>query len=140
MSVDPSTLESFTGKNVVLHRLVDGTVQELEGKVESASAVGVAFKEKGKRDIELVMPSDVENIDVAPDKPKSLAQKKLKLVTEKNVRQHLLDRHGDSRKAVSAESDEDALARHEAIDHSDLGHKHVAEEEKKEDEAGDDAA
>lgn len=139
MSVDASTLESFSGKQVILHHIQDdGTVAEREGKVDGASEAGMAFKEKGRRDVELILPNQIEELSLAPTKPKKLSQKKLKLVTESNVRQHLLDRHALTRAAVNEMSDEEGLAVHEAIDHSDLGHRHVAEDEAKEsDESGD---
>ena len=126
MSVDPSTLEQFSGKQVILHLIdEDGSVKELTGKVEDASEVGMAFKEKGKRDVDLVLPNQIEEIALAPEKPKTLAQKKLKPVTETAARQHLLDRHGYERSVVNGMSDDSAFAEHEDIDHSDLGHRHV---------------
>lgn len=130
MPIDPSTLESFDGKDVVLHRIKeDGSVEELTGKIDGASEFGVAFKEKGKRDVVLVEPKDIEEIDVAAVKPKSLPQKKLKPIDNKAVRQHLLDRHGYGRKHVNAMSDEDAVAEHDSVDHTDLGHRHMTPEE-----------
>lgn len=140
MPVDPSTLEDFDGKQVILTLIEDdGSAREVEGKVEAASAAGVAFKEKGKRDVELVEPKSIEEIALAPIKPKTLAQKKLKPVAEQNSRQHLLDRHGYDRSVVNGMSDEQAFAEHEDIDHSDLGHKHV-EPSEDDDENGDDGS
>jgi hypothetical protein len=141
MPVDPSTLEDFDGKQVILTLIEeDGSAREVEGKVEAASAAGVAFKEKGKRDVELVEPKSIEEIALAPVKPKTLAQKKLKEVTESSARQHLLDRHGYERSVVNGMSDEQAFAEHEDIDHADLGHKHVAaDDDDSEDENGEDA-
>lgn len=125
MSVDTSTLEGLSGKNVILHQIADdGSVVELEGKVEAASEMGVAFKEKGKRDVVLVEVSQIEEISAAPTKPKTLAQKKLKLIGEGQARQHLLDRHGYERSTVNGLTDEQAFQIHEDIDHADLGHRH----------------
>lgn len=135
MSVDPSTLEQYDGKQVIIHLIQeDGSVKEFEGKVEAASAEGMAFKEKGRRDVELVLPGQIEEISAAPVKPKSLTQKKLKPVAETSVRQHLLDRHGYDRPTVNQMSDEQAFAEHEDIDHSDLGHKHEDEDDENENE------
>lgn len=134
MTVDPKTLEKFAGKQVLLTlRTADGA-DEKEGKVEDASEVGMAFKEKGKRDVELVMPDEIEEIALAPSKPKTLAQKKLKEPNENTVRQHLLDRHGYERSVVNKMSDEKAWSEHEDIDHTDLGHRHITEDD--DDEAG----
>jgi len=130
MSVNPQSLVEFEGKQVILHLIQeDSSVKELEGKVEAASEFGLAFKEKGKRDSDLVEPQQIEEIALAPTKPKSLPQKKLKPVTESTARQHLLDRHGYDRSVVNGMDDEKAFAEHEDIDHTDLGHKHVAPED-----------
>jgi hypothetical protein len=126
MTVNPATLEEYDGKQVILTLIQgDGSAAEYEGKIEAASAAGVAFKEKGKRDVELVEPSQIEEISLAPVKPKSLPQKKLKPVTESTARQHLLDRHGWNRSDVNGMTDEQAFADHEDTDHDDLGHRHV---------------
>lgn len=137
MPVDPATLEEYDGKQVLLTVIQeDGSAKEFEGKIEAASPAGVAFKEKGKRDVELVEPDKIEEIALAPIKPKSLPQKKLKPVTENTVRQHLLDRHGYDRSVVNGMTDDQAFKEHEDIDHDDLGHKHV-EPDDDEDENGD---
>lgn len=136
MSVDASTLQNYSGKQVILTLVLDGgDATEHEGKVEAASEFGMAFKEKGKRESILVEPSQIEEISVAPSKPKTLSQKKLKEVTENTVRQHLLDRHGYERSVVNEMSDEQAAAEHEDIDHSDLGHRHEADNDDEDDAA-----
>lgn len=140
MTVDPKTLEEFSDKQVTIHIIKDdGDLEEKEGKIEAASEFGVAFKEKGKRDSELLEPSQIEEITLAPVKPKTLAQKKLKEVTETTARQHLLDRHGYDRSVVNEMDDAQAFAEHADIDHADLGHKHAAEDDDDEatGEAGD---
>ena len=137
MSVDAATVESFSGKQVILHKILeDGTVAELEGKIEAASEFGIAFREKGKRDADLVELNQIEEVAAVPTKPKKLVQKKLKPVSDSGVRQHLLDRHGYSRSAVNEMSEEQAVAEHNGIDHSDLGHRHV--EAETEDESAED--
>jgi hypothetical protein len=137
MTVDANTLADFAGKQVILHRIKeDGSIEELEGKVEDASEVGMAFKPKGKRDVDLVLPDEIEEISLAPTKPKTLSQKKLKPIAENAARQHLLDRHGYDRSVVNEMSDEQAFAEHNDIDHDDLGHRHEAEDEGDDDEAG----
>ena len=138
MTVDPATLEDFDGKQVILHLIKsDGSVSEVEGKVEAASAAGVAFKEKGKRDVDLVEPNTIEEIALAPVKPKNLTQKKLKPVTDSTARQHLLDRHGYDRSVVNGMDDDQAFEEHEDIDHDDLGHRHVEPDE--DDDNGDES-
>jgi hypothetical protein len=134
MAVDPSTLEEFDGKQVLLHVVVDGELVEREGKVEAASEQGMAFKEKGKRDVELIEPDQIEEIALAPTKPKTLSQKKLKEVELTTARQHLLDRHGYERSVVNKMTDEQAFADHNDIDHKDLGHRHESEDDEDGDE------
>src|SRR5690606_26126399 len=119
---------AFSGKQVILHKLLeDNTVAEVEGKIEAASEFGIAFREKGKRDADLVELKDIEEITEVPSKPKKLAQKKLKLVAAANVRQHLLARHALGRKEINEMTDEEGEAAHNQIDHSNLGHRHEAE-------------
>lgn len=138
MTVDPTTLEQFDGKQVIIHLIEEDGTREVEGKIEAASEQGVAFKEKGKRDVDLVLPAQIYEIALAPTKPKNLSQKKLKPVADSSARQHLLDRHGYDRSVVNGMTDEQAFAEHEDIDHADLGHKHVAEDDDDStDEAGD---
>lgn len=143
MAVAANTLADYDGKQVILHVINSETNQldELEGKVESASEVGMAFKEKGKRDLRLIEPSQIEEIEVAPEAPKKVAQKKLQQVTERSARQHLLDRHGYLRSWANEVSDEEAFAEHASVDHSDLGHRHLTDEEqaKKADKSESDA-
>lgn len=130
MSVDINTLDQYDGKQVILHVVQDdGSAKELEGKVEAGSPVGLAFKEKGKRDVEFIEPEKIHEIALAPEKAKTLSQRKLKPINEGQARQHLVDRHGNSRSAVNKMSDEDALKEHESIDHDDLGHRHVSDDD-----------
>lgn len=139
MSVDPKELEKFSGKQVIVHVITDdGSVEEKEGKFEEASEVGVAFKEKGKRDVDLLLPEQIEEVAAAPSKPKKLTQKKLKPATESTARQHLADRHGYDLSDLNEMSDEQAFSDHEDIDHTNLGHKHESDEDEADDEAGED--
>jgi len=130
MTVDASTLSQYDGKQVILHVIqADGSVEEKQGKIDGASEFGVAFKEKGKRDVVLVEPNEIEEIDFAPDKPKTLTQKKLRPIADASMRAHLLDRHAFSRKTVNEMTDTQAVEAHDLADHSDLGHRHMTPEE-----------
>lgn len=137
MPVDPSTFKEYEGKSVILHRQTGDGLEELEGKIEAASEGGIAFKEKGRRDPILILPTEVEELDFAPETPKKITQKTLKAVTENTVRQHLVDRHGMTRPEANKINDEEAWEIHEKIDHKDLGHKHEVEEVE-DDEVADD--
>lgn len=143
MPVIGEELAKFDGKQVILHVIQDdGSAAELEGKVEAASESGLAFREKGKRDVDLLEPSQIEEIALAPAKPKKVTQKKLKPISEQNIRQHLVDRHGMTRTEAGQLTDAEAFEKHENIDHADLGHRHVMEDEddNSESESAEDAA
>jgi hypothetical protein len=147
MTVNPNTLSDFNGKNVILTIAGPdgGDAVEVHGKVEGGSPVGLAFKEKGKREVKLVEPGDIIEIAEAPTEAKKVSQKKLKpLDKPEQARQHLADRHGYNRSDLNKMSDADAFKFHEELDHSNLGHKHVAEADKAaestESEPADDAA
>ena len=130
MTVDLNTLDQYDGKRVILTTAAEGEdAIERTGKVEAASIAGLAFKEQGKRDVELVEPAHIIEIALAPEKPKKVTQKKLKEVTESNARTHLSDRHGWSRSELNEMSDEAAFKLHDELDHDDLGHKHVSEDD-----------
>lgn len=140
MTVNPKELEKFSGKNVILTVIGDdGNAKEIPGKVEGASEVGLAFKEKGKRDVALVEPSQIEDISEAPTEAKKVTQKKLKPVEADKVRQHLADRHGYKRSDLNGMDDATAAKFHDELDHTDLGHKHVAGEDES-DQPTDDSA
>jgi hypothetical protein len=49
-------------------------------------------------------------------------------ISKEGVRQHLLDRHGLVAEKVRSMTEEDALAYHDSIDHTRLGHVHGARE------------
>jgi hypothetical protein len=130
--VDPNTLASFTGKNVLLTVKDGDEAKQIPGKVEGGSPVGLAFKEKGKREVKLVEPGDIEEIVEAPIELKKVTQKKVAILEKpEQARQHLADRHGYTRTDLNKLSDADAFKFHNELDHSDLGHKHVAKEDKK---------
>lgn len=125
MAVSLDTLKEHVGKPVILTvRLPDGTSEDQEGKIEAASDVGVGFKPKRKRDMDLIEPEDILELKAAPTKPSQLRQKKLFPVGESKVRAHLIDRHGAPLSQINSQSNEEAMTLHEKIDHSDLGHNH----------------
>lgn len=125
MSVDVKTLEALAGKQVILHLIQeDGSVSEINGKIEAAAEYGIAFKEKGKRDVDLVELSSIDEVVEAASKPRGLPQKKLRAVTVASARTHLLERHGLTRTEVNRLTDEEAFDQHNEIDHTDLGHDH----------------
>lgn len=136
MSITESLdLKEYEGKSVLLKvRDDDGEEVQLEGKVEAASQVGIAFKEKGKSGLDMFEANVILDVEALPEKPKLLKQKVLKPVPVESVRAHLADRHGINLNWLNSVTNEDAAKYHDSIDHSTgeagpLGHKHEAQDE-----------
>jgi hypothetical protein len=134
MPVDPASLSEFNKQQVILvAKGEDDQAHEYEGLVTGGSAAGLAFKPKGKREVVLVEPGDIEDIRLAPAKAKKMVQKKVKEIAEGNMRQHLVDRHGLTLQQGNDLTEEDAVKLHDKYgDHKGLGHRHVKADEKEE--------
>ena len=65
-------LSEYTGKKIVLivnlsePNEAGERAVELEGKAESANALGILFKPKGKAGLELIEASTIEEVRLAP--------------------------------------------------------------------------
>lgn len=134
-------LEGLNGKTVLFTiKAVDGSTSQVEGFVEAASAIGVAFKQKGKSTLAMYEPKDIVAAEVLPDKPKVLKQKVLQPIPLDQVRAHLADRHGINLTWLNASTNEEAAAFHDSLDHvggeaGPLGHRHEVKSEKKDEAA-----
>lgn len=130
MSVAVADLTAHVNKRVILHVIQeDQSIKEIEGKIEAASEAGLAFKEKGKSSLDLYEPQQIEEISAAPERPKPVTQKKVKPIELGQARQHLVDRHGVALSWAKEADEQAAFEYHEQLDHTDLGHKHVAPKE-----------
>lgn len=135
-AVDYKSLE----KKTVVFTVRNGDEETvIEGIVEAASAAGVAFRAKGKPQLQLLEVADIVRFEVLPEKPKVLKQKVVKEVETNKVRQHLADAHGINLNWLNSVSNEEAETFHNEIDHTNgehgpLGHRH--EEPKADDEKG----
>lgn len=135
MSVSLDDLQPFVNKEAVFHLVQDdGSLKEVTGTIKAATVAGVPFKEKGKPGLELTTADKIEEIDYAPTKPKPVTQKKIKPVEYGNARQHLVDRHGVELAWAKEADEKSAFEYHKTLDHSNLGHVHVAPEAEKKDE------
>lgn len=118
----------YVDKKVVLVRNEKGKTlaEEIEGTLISANDSLIMLKPKGKTQATLIEVGEVEKIDYAPEKSKSLTRKALKPVEFGQARAHLLERHGMKLAEVNVLSEKDAFELHKGIDHEkdDLGHKH----------------
>lgn len=132
-AIELTEIEKLVDKESELTLLAeDGTTSKVVGTVKAASAAGVAFKPKGQSSVKLLELREILAGEAAPEKPKPITQSKQKPVPEGQMRRHLATYHGISLKWCREATEEQAVEFHNGVDHSDLGHKHVAEEEKKE--------
>lgn len=124
-------LAKLVDKESIVHLIQeDGTTKEVTGTILAATPAGVPFKEKGKAAVQLLNATDFYEAVAAPEKPKPITQSKQKPVPEGQMRRHLAMYHGTSLKWCRENTEEAAVAFHNSIDHSDVGHRHVAEDEK----------
>ncbi|HEY6021160.1 MAG TPA: hypothetical protein VIY48_15025 [Candidatus Paceibacterota bacterium] len=139
MAVD-TNLADFNDKKVVIVHNEDGKTEatETEGTVQGANEQGVLLKPKGKTNFQLITKDKIVEIRLAPDTAKNIGQRKLKIITLGQARQHLADRHGYTLEQVNALTEEAAFTEHNKIDHAKLGHLHS--DAKADDKAADEAA
>lgn len=131
---DTTNLAQWAGKDVSI--LLDGADEYIDGHVEKASEVGLAFKRKGRRDIDPIFPDAIQDIKALEKPAAKLKQKKQLPVSTDRVKSHLVTAHGFRLSVVNAMSPEDAEKEHNSIDHSDLGHNHdKTEKSESEDES-----
>lgn len=129
MSVTVEQLKSFAGKQVLMHVITeDGDLDEVFGKVEAASDVGIAFKPKGSSTVQLFLPDQIEEMTGAPAKKRTVSQRKLKPIGEDKILRHLLDFHGVPLSWAKETAPKDAVQYHNDLDHADLGHNHDKED------------
>jgi|SRR6478736_1929639 len=125
-----SDLKQYENKKVIVTRnLADGTADELEGTVTTASAAGLIVKPKGKTSVVIVGTDEIVEVRYVVDAPKAIKAKELKPITFGQARGHLLDRHGYALADINKMDEAAALEFHDSIDHAPLGHVHVAASE-----------
>lgn len=120
-------LPQYAGRKVLLTTKAEGgDAETVEGTAEVANEKGLIFRPKGRSRSSLVEAADIVSVEFAPTTSKTLEASRVLPVQPGRVRQHLLDRHGWSLTAVNGLSEDEAIERHNKIDHSDLGHRHEA--------------
>lgn len=122
----------YTDKRVILTVGTPGNDEpdrNIEGTVQTANAMALLIKLKGKSQTEPIFTKDIVSIELAPDTSRKLTQRYLKEVKVGEFRQHLVDRHGFTLDVVNAEdfTEEKAAAvhteQHEKLKDT-LGHVH----------------
>lgn len=133
MTVTIEDLQPYVDKEAVLHLIQeDESLKEVTGTIKLATAAGIGFKQKGKSGVDLLTVDQIEEIDYAPVKEKSVVQKKLDIIEFGKARQHLVDRHGVELQWAKDNDEKTAFDWHAGLDHSNLGHVHEAKKEKDE--------
>lgn len=118
-------LKDYEGKRVVVQINGDeGQVEEVEGKVEAASAIGLLLKPKGRNDLRLIEATDIVDVDSPAEPVRKLSCRWIKDVEPGGFRRHLVDRHGATLSYVNSLTEEKAEEVHASTDHTDLGHQH----------------
>lgn len=92
----------------------------LNGKVTNVSNEGIVFSVKSTTHI--LLAHDI--LDIRVRRGRVVTRMVRVFGPRDDVRQHLADRHGTSMVMLRSLSPEVALAYHQRIDHSDLGHRH----------------
>jgi len=132
-------LKQYAGKKVVVVRkAADGSLEEIEGTAQTANDLAIVLKPKGKTVNELIEAGDIEEVRYVAEKLKELKSKSLKEVVHGDARGHLAERHGIALSILAKLTEENALANHSDLDHSDLGHNHDPKPAK--DESAEDSA
>lgn len=119
-------LTRYMNHHVTLH-LTDSKVTQLKldspiisGKVTNVSPEGIVFSVKSTTHI--ILARDI--FDIRIRRGRVVTRMVRVFGPRDDVRQHLADRHGTSMVMLRSLSPEVALAYHERLDHSDLGHRH----------------
>lgn len=141
MTVAAETMDQYQGQKVIARVTPEngeGDVESLEGKAEVANESGLLLKVKGRSGLQLIALDRVEALEFAPETPKKIATKTVKVIGYGKVRQHLADRHGWTVSDLEEVSEEDALNTHQGLDHKVEGIAHV-HGDKKASESDDDS-
>lgn len=113
-------------KQVTVTHIADGEETTSVGRFTAAheSMDQVAFKYRGSTSVVMLELEDIVTISYIDPKARPVKPRRLGLVNEKNVRQHLAFNHGFTLTQVNSLSVNEAFAIHDGVDHADLGHVH----------------
>lgn len=124
MEVTTSDLPGLVGKVLVVQVVVDSDdedYREITGRCLVAAATGLVIQTKSRS--EIINMDDVIDI-ILEQKARRLSRRKLGVIPDDAVRQHLLDRHGMPLDLVKKLDVAAAVEIHSKVDHSKLGHVH----------------
>ncbi len=123
-----SDLPGLVGKQVTVE-LEDGDLgdlpMEVTGKMLAADPKEGCVVETKDGTIILSL-SEIRDVNIAQPRTK-VVRRMLRWIPERQVKQHVLDRHGMPWDIIRAMSHRGVHLMHDAIDHSNLGHRHQEE-------------
>lgn len=123
--MNEAPLEQFKGKNVRVVLSIDG--EEVLGRVEAASPVGIILKYKGSSRAILLENEEIKEIEL-DKKEAEVKPSELRWPINSTVRKHLASHHGYKLSSVNEmANDQGMLIHHElhkAEDADQLGHYH----------------
>lgn len=129
-----AAITDYVGQRVEVrftHDALDGesdpNQRVVVGKVENANAIGFVFKPAGSSKSRLYQVDHIETIQMAPEAEPVLKARRLDPANLKNVKRHLVDRHGYTLTDINEMTPERALEFHDSMDHTeqDLSHFHA---------------
>lgn len=119
---DSVRLSELADKHVTVTYREDGENKTITGLVTKANIRGILVRPKG-RPFVLIDAEDIASLEVIAAPAPKIKMRSMEQVSAETVRQHLADRHGMLLPSIPDDA-EQALALHEGIDHSQLGHIH----------------
>ena len=126
----PKDYSEYEGKKVVVMigdpNDKEAEAKQREGLIQTATPVGILFKDKGRSTGDILDPAQILSIELLPDNRK-VAVKYIKEVDLGSHRQHLVDRHGFLISVANTLTEEEAVEIHgkqHTENGADLGHIH----------------
>jgi hypothetical protein len=125
MTVSTVDLGTLDGQRIrVKARDGDAAEFEWEGTVIAASPVAILVKPRGAMLAELIQAESILELEILANPNAKLILRRLRILKPHEVRQHLIDRHGESWDTVERMNDIAAFEFHNGLNHSNLGHIH----------------
>lgn len=129
--IKASQLPNFLGRTVIVQEDLTGRgdpgddYREVQGKVTSATTAGLVIQTR--RSVEIIEAQHILDVEeLTRSTVRRLVRRWIKHPNAESIKQHLVDRHGFPWDLVAAKeiSADMLLAKHEKMDHSNLGHNH----------------
>lgn len=100
-----------------------------EGTVIAASVSGILVKPRGAMLGELIAADEIVSLEILSEQSAKVVRRRLRIMKQTDVRQHLADRHGTPVSVIVKMTDQVCFNEHAQIDHTDLAHFHENRED-----------